>query len=211
MSVTYTYRTANDEFVVKNKIAVGCGTCRYGLEWVHNDIVYTDGIDCIGYAHNLPVASESMDLVYASHVLEYYDWPSARAIVLPEWKRILKPGGILRIAVPDFSELVSWYLHDYKPGTSLLTDIIGPLFGKMGGEEGVIYHKSTYDYETLSEMLEKCGFNTIKLWDWQKTEHSHIDDHSQAYLPKIPLDDPNKKEKDLKDGVLISLNIECTK
>lgn len=197
---------------MKNKIAVGCGTRFYGEDWYHLDIVPHQNVDLIGYAHNIPLPDESVDLVYASHVLEYYDWQAAEYLVLPEWKRILKPGGKLRIAVPDFDKLVRYYYGlDFRPEESFLKDIIGPLFGKMGGEEGVIYHKSTYDFDTLYKMLEKCVFVDMKCWDWQKTEHSHIDDHSQAYLPKIPLDDPNKKEKDLKDGVLISLNIECTK
>ena len=215
MSVIYTYRTGEGAEAyqhIKTKIAIGCGTRRYGPEWIHNDIIHTDNIDCIGYAHALPVASESIDLVYASHILSYYDWQAAKALVLPEWKRILKPGGTLRIAVPNFDKLVRYYYGlDFPPEESFLSDIIGPLFGKMGGEEGLIYHKTTYDLETLAKMLVECGFGDIKEWDWTKTEHAHIDDHSQAYLPKIPLTDPDKKAKDLEDGTLISLNIECVK
>lgn len=205
MSVTYFYKE-NGEHKYKNKIAIGCGTRRYGKEWVHNDIVYSDGIDCIGYAHNLPVASESMDLVYASHVLEYYDWEAARSIVLPEWKRILKPGGTLRIAVPDFDKLIKHYSDNL-----FLSDIIGPLFGRMRGEDGLIYHKSAYNSPTLGEMLVNVGFKRVKHWNWWEVEHGKVDDHSQAYLPKIPLDDPEKKYKDLEDGLLISLNVEGVK
>ena len=212
MSVTYFYKDEAGEHCYKNKLAVGCGTRRYGPEWIHNDIVYSDGIDCIGYAHNLPIASESLDLVYASHVLEYYDWQAAEAIVLPEWKRILKPGGILRIAVPDFNALVEAYIHEYKNLEHIeLKDIIGPLFGRMRGEEGNIYHKATYDSRTLAKMLYDCGFRNITHWDWRQTEHARVDDHSQAYLPKISLEDPDKKFKDLEDGLLISLNVECVK
>lgn len=197
---------------MKNKIAVGCGTRFYGEDWYHLDIVPHQNVDLIGYAHNIPLPNESVDLVYASHVLEYYDWQAAEYLVLPEWKRILKPGGTLRIAVPDFDKLVRYYYGlDFRPEESFLKDIIGPLFGKMSGEEGVIYHKSTYDFDTLYERLEKCGFKEIGQWHWPGTEHAHVDDHSQAYLPKIPLDDPEKKFKDLEDGVLISLNVECIK
>ena len=211
MSVTYFYNE-NGGHKYKTKIAIGCGTRRYGEDWIHNDIVYSDGIDCIGYAHNLPVASESIDLVYASHVLEYYDWEAAKSIVLPEWKRILRPGGTLRIAVPDFNALVEAYIHEYESLNNItLKDIIGPLFGRMRGEDGLIYHKATYDYRTLSEMLKEAGFKNISHWNWWEYNHGKVDDHSQAYLPKIPLDDPEKKYKDLEDGHLISLNVECVK
>ena len=50
-------------------------------------------------------------------------------------------------------------------------------------------------------LLEKCEFKNIHRYDWRDTDHSHIDDHSQAYLPHM----------DKENGTLISLNIECNK
>jgi len=41
----------------------------------------------------------------------------------------------------------------------------------------------------------------IKRYNWKDTEHSKIDDHSQAYLPHMDKD----------NGTLISLNVECIK
>ena len=194
----------------KTKIAIGCGNRFYGKDWIHNDIVQSKHIDCIGYAHSLPIESNSMELVYASHVLEYYDWEAAEAIVLPEWKRILKPGGMLRISVPDFNALVKWYMKQRKKEVDdidgALKEIIGPLFGRMRGEEGLIYHKTTYDYPTLKNMLNRIGFNNIKTWSWlqKDVEHGNVDDHSQAYFPKIPLNYPNKKELDIiVEGIVV--------
>lgn len=65
----------------------------------------------------------------------------------------------------------------------------------------IIYHKTTYDYISLKNVLEKNNFKNIKLWEWKNTEHSNIDDYSQAYLPHM----------DKKNGTLMSLNIECIK
>ena len=64
-----------------------------------------------------------------------------------------------------------------------------------------IYHKTTYDYISLKHLLTNLNFNDIKLYDWKQTEHSQFDDHSQAYIPHM----------DKENGVLISLNVECTK
>ena len=191
----------------KTKIAIGCGTRFYGDDWLHNDIVEHSHVDHIGPAHMLPqIESNSMDLVYASHVLEYYSWEEAKSLVLPEWKRILKPGGTLRIAVPNFYILTKWYQMKYDLGA-----IIGPLFGQMLGDTDYIFHKCTYDSYTLGELLGDVGFKNIDFWDWQETEHAQVDDHSQAYLPKVSLDDPEKKFKDVAFGTLISLNMECIK
>ena len=40
-----------------------------------------------------------------------------------------------------------------------------------------------------------------KWYDWEQTEHSKFDDHSQAYIPHM----------DKENGTLISLNVECIK
>ena len=67
--------------------------------------------------------------------------------------------------------------------------------------ESKIYHKTTYDFNSLKSLLENLGMKNIKMYDWKQTEHSKYDDHSQAYIPHMD------KEK----GILISLNIECYK
>lgn len=64
-----------------------------------------------------------------------------------------------------------------------------------------IYHKTCYDFNSLKIILQNSGFNEIKLFDWRNTEHAHIDDHSQAYIPKM----------DKENGTLISLNVESIK
>ena len=65
-------------------------------------------------AHDLskgiPFASDSVDIVYHSHVLEHLDRPVAQRF-LAETLRVLKPGGISRIVVPDFELLCRAYLE----------------------------------------------------------------------------------------------------
>jgi SAM-dependent methyltransferase len=51
-----------------------------------------------GHADKLPFETGSLDFVYSSHLLEdYLDWTP----VLTEWVRVLKPGGLLIVLVPD--------------------------------------------------------------------------------------------------------------
>jgi hypothetical protein len=49
--------------------------------------------------------------------------------------------------------------------------------------------------------LESAGFTDVRRYDWRETEHAHIDDYSQAYIPHM----------DKENGILISLNVECAK
>jgi SAM-dependent methyltransferase len=178
------------------KLHLGCGHRDFGPEWIH-----IDGGD---YPHlsshditKLDFEDNTVDLIYASHVIEYFDREEVIPI-LREWKRVLKPGGILRLSVPDFDMMACLYRDDNYNIDSFL----GPLFGKMrmGGE--TIYHKTVYDYAGLQILLLfKLGFYTVRRYDWKETEHAHIDDHSQAYLPHM----------DKENGTLISLNIEAIK
>jgi len=66
-------------------------------------------------AHDLskgiPFGTESVDAVYHSHVLEHLDRPVAKEF-LKETLRVLKPGGICRIVVPDFEILCRAYVQD---------------------------------------------------------------------------------------------------
>ena len=57
----------------------------------------------------LDMLDASVDEIRASHVLEHF--PRAQAMaVLREWVRVLKPGGLLRVAVPDFGVIAEAYV-----------------------------------------------------------------------------------------------------
>ncbi|GHV06377.1 hypothetical protein AGMMS50229_11080 [Campylobacterota bacterium] len=49
--------------------------------------------------------------------------------------------------------------------------------------------------------MTEAGFTNIRRYDWRETEHSGIDDYSQAYIPHM----------DRENGTLVSLNVECEK
>jgi len=146
--------------------------------------------------------NESIDLIYSSHSLEYFDRFEVIPVLL-EWRRVLKKGGLLRIAVPDFEAIVKVYLK-YKDLDN--QGIIGPLYGrwpytKDTGETEKQYHKTTYDFNSLVKVLEKAGFANIRKYDWRETIHRDYDDFSQAYIPHM----------DKENGILISLNVEAEK
>lgn len=178
------------------KLHLGCGKRNFGEEWIH--------IDGSNYPHissyditKLPFEDNTVDLIYASHVFEYFDREEA-VEVLEEWKRVLKPGGILRLAVPDFEACAKLYVT----GEYSLDRFASMFYGKWKvTEQLTVYHKTIYDFKSLEKVLIDNGFNTVKHWDWRKTCHSQFDDYSQAYLPHM----------DKQNGTLISLNIEATK
>jgi predicted SAM-dependent methyltransferase len=181
----------------KLKLHLGCGKRRLP-GFVHIDLGDFPHLDYRHRVDRLEMFDDAAaELIYASHVLEYFDRVEARR-VLAEWNRVLCPGGALRLAVPDFAALAEAY------STSGNLDVIlGPLYGRMeiSGAGALIYHKTVYDFASLKKLLEECGFAEVERYDWRKTIHLHFDDHSQAYLPHM----------DKQHGKLISLNVECRK
>ena len=177
------------------KLNLGCGKRDFGSDWIHIDGADYPHIDSQNI-ESLDYRDKSVDLIYASHVIEYFD----RREVLPvlkEWKRVLRIDGVLRIAVPDFYQMAKLYLVD----SYNLEKFLGPLYGKMVMLKKTIYHKTVYDFNDLKELLEEVGFRNVKKYDWRETDHSEFDDHSQAYIPHM----------DKENGTLISLNVECLK
>ncbi len=172
------------------KLHLGCGK-KYFAGWTNLDIEGTTA-DIIDDAKTLTsIPNHSCDIIYAAHLLEHFGRKEV-AGVLKVWFNKLKPKGVLRLSVPDFEKVVYMYHKGYK-----MPQLWGFLIG--GQRDEFDYHKIVFDRESLTDLLLETGFKTVKTWDWRKTEHSHYDDYSQAYLPHMD------KEK----GTLMSLNLEA--
>ena len=178
------------------KLHLGCGE-RYLEGFTHVDLAKYDHIDHEIPVDNLEIFSDnSVEEIYASHVIEYFDREEIKP-VLKEWNRVLKENGVLRLAVPNFPELIKVYEISDD-----LSKILGPLYGKWKINTKSIYHKTVYDEKSLTDILEKAGFRNIRKWDWKTVFSDHnYDDHSQAYFPHM----------DKENGIHVSLNLECVK
>jgi predicted SAM-dependent methyltransferase len=194
---------------VKIALSLGSG-CRfwgresYGYKWYYGDIGNYDFVDFKDITNLKQFNDNSVDLIYNSHVFPYFDRQEGKK-VLEEWYRVLKPNGIMRIAVSDFKTMARLYVYDKLP----LEKILGPLFGKMNSDwydkdSGImIYEKTTYDFDSLRNVLREVGFKNIHKYNWQDYDiHRENDDHSQCYV--LP-------DRDKENGLLISLNVECEK
>jgi predicted SAM-dependent methyltransferase len=88
---------------------VGCGS-RFHPAWTNIDATSTSPSvkvhDCRG---GIPFPDHSFDVVYHSHVLEHFSMTDGLRFV-QECFRVLRPGGIIRVAVPDLESLARLYL-----------------------------------------------------------------------------------------------------
>jgi SAM-dependent methyltransferase len=100
-----------------NYLNLGCGS-RFHPDWNNVDFTST-GLGII--AHNLalgvPFSDTSLDVVYHSHILEHF--PKTQApIFLQECYRVLKPHGIIRIAIPDLEQIIRSYVFALEQAIS---------------------------------------------------------------------------------------------
>jgi predicted SAM-dependent methyltransferase len=175
------------------KLHLGCGN-KHIDGYINIDVRHLDGVDLIDNIKELKsFETNSVDVIYASHVLEHFGRNEYMSI-LTRWYDLLKDGGILRVAVPDFEKIVEHY-SEFRD----LKQLRGFLYGGQNYNEN--YHYCVWDFKQLEEDLKYVGFKYVTLYDWRKTEHSHVDDFSQSYLPHM-----NKQ-----NGKLMSLNVEALK
>lgn len=174
------------------KINMGCGETNFGGDWIHidkNKYLHVNEYD----AANLSFEDYSIDLIYSSYLLQYFDNLTITSI-LSEWYRVLLPGGLLRISVPSFESITLMYSGE----TCELSDIINLIYNPISNDD---VYKNIFDYTTLQKLLIETGFEEIRFWEWDKVNHGIYNDNSQNYFPK------HNKES----GILLSLNLECNK
>jgi predicted SAM-dependent methyltransferase len=89
---------------------LGCGNT-YDARWINLDLVsHSSDVIAFDILQTLPFPDSSIDVVYASHLLEHLA-PHEVPRFMRELFRILKPYGILRIVVPDLEQIVSEYMR----------------------------------------------------------------------------------------------------
>jgi predicted SAM-dependent methyltransferase len=156
-------------------------------EYDHIDYVQ-DGTDLFNFER------DSVDLIYASHVLDHLSRKNELDKALINWYRILKPGGTLRVAVSDFEMVAKLYLKGFD---------LEKLWGFIVGGHKTEYdkHGCIFDYKVLKRYLEEHGFKNIRKYNWKRTIHANYWDYSRSYIPK----------GEDKKGILMSLNVEANK
>jgi len=162
---------------------------------------FPDNIMIHNLAKGIPFNSDSVDVVYHSHLLEHLDRNVAEKFLI-EVKRVLKPGGIHRIAVPDLEKACRAYIahilsceaepdesddHDSFIATLLEQSVRKEAFGTSQQNswrrfvENLILgdarrrgetHQWMYDRINLKAKLIKIGYKEV-----------HIQDYNTSLIP----------------------------
>lgn len=127
-------------------------------------------------AYPLSYQEGSADEIHASHILEHFPHGQIHH-VLGEWIRVLRPGGRLRISVPDFEVISRAYLE----GKDI--PVQGYVMGGQLDEHDV--HRSLFDMEALMDVMSDCGLIGIGRWKSRQPDCSSlpISLNLQGYKP----------------------------
>lgn len=130
-------------------------------------------------AQPLPFDDGLFELIYASHVLEHIPWYQT-VKTLREWGRILKPGGVLEVWVPDGLKICQAFVNaETAGGLTFLEDgwsrfnedhdpctwASGRIF-TYGDGKGTVnhpnWHRALFSERRLRQLFEQAGFENIR-------------------------------------------------
>lgn len=164
---------------------LGCGS-RYHKDWINIDFV-SNNKDILAYdlLKGIPCRDNTFDVVYHSHLIEHF--PKENAVnFIKECYRVLKPGGIIRIATPNLEEIVKNYtkylnrslkndkIAEFKYDWTMIEMYDQCVRNFTGGEMGKIYStgnipNTDFVYERVGIRVERKTKQEIKIY------HSKID------------------------------------
>lgn len=129
-------------------------------EWAILDALPGPLVDYVGNCNDLSfLADQSCAEVYASHVLEHLGYDGELQNALKGIYRILKPGGRLRVSVPDLETLCKLFLHAKNTEAGRF-HVMRMMFGGRINAYDIHYVGLTFEF--LGGFLHTAGFSDIK-------------------------------------------------
>lgn len=147
----------------------GCGTDPEP-GWINSDIKEAPAVDISAdILEGLPLEEGSIDYVVSIHALPELRYPD-QVPALMELRRVLAPGGVLRLALPNLDRAIRAYQEedsDYflvpdedarSIGSKLIVQLLW--YG---------YSKTLFTFDFIAELLERAGFRDVQRCAYRQT------------------------------------------
>lgn len=153
------------------RLHIGCGP-KIKKDWINIDLSPQADIT-LDMREPLPFLENSCPIIYSEHFLEHLDYPVHANSFLRECYRVLEPGGVFSVGVPD----TEWPLAEYTGHRSenyfrIAKESWHPAWCQTALEH-INYHFRqgdehlfAYDFKTLVHALSNAGFESIKRRDF---------------------------------------------
>jgi predicted SAM-dependent methyltransferase len=177
--------------------------------WLNTDVIpVAKGVLYLDATRRFPIADNTFDYVFSEHMIEHIDHQSALAM-LEECRRVLKPGGKVRIATPDIEILmglhtsqkdamqrryIQWMADRCLPGIQDRDDVfvINNGFRQWG-------HMFLYDRDTLTATMSRQGFANLRIYKPGISEDPHLRG-LESHGREIQAEDLNQYETLIVEG-----------
>jgi predicted SAM-dependent methyltransferase len=164
------------------KLHVGCGG--FALPgWLNSDLspLNRGGIVNIDATERLPFLDNSFDYIFSEHFIEHLAYTEGRFFLSECW-RVLKPGGVCRVATPRLELLIDLYTdragrYDAYARSSFDRWVGGDLFSRALVVNNFFHnwgHRCVYDYETLTGVLQRAGFARLTPCEIGESRHAPL-------------------------------------
>jgi predicted SAM-dependent methyltransferase len=151
----------------------GCGH-RGEPGWINSDRKSGPGIDLsCDILDGLPLMSDAFDYVVSIHALP--EVPYADLVpTLQELRRVLKPGGVLRLSLPDLDRAIAAYQRGDRDYFVVPDEDAASVGAKMVVQ--LIwygYSRTLFNRDFVRELLERAGFSAIYDCGYRQTRSAH--------------------------------------
>jgi len=125
-------------------------------DFVHHDLRF-----------GVPFPKESVSHIYTSHFLEHL-LPDQAKLLLQDSYKVLQPGGVMRISIPDLEYAISLYPDDKEA-------MLEKYFFINDTANSFSNHKYMYDFDSLSELLSEIGFEKVERGEYAKGDFPDVE------------------------------------
>jgi predicted SAM-dependent methyltransferase len=153
---------------------IGCGR-NVHEEFINLDYLWHARVDvCWDVKQGIPFPENSMKGVFVEHCLEHFSLPVAFTVLKECW-RVLTPGGLLRIIVPDAELYLELYHRQRRGDENALfpfqeSESFNEMFSPIMSVNRVFYqdrdspsgHRFMYDFQLLKLLLDSVGFEPAR-------------------------------------------------
>lgn len=140
------------------KLNIGSGR-DIRADYINVDHRQIDGVDVVADVRSLPFEKDSLDEIYASHVIEHFTEKDAKDI-LAYWFTLLAKDGVIRIVVPNIDAMAREYAKGSITWSALRSVILG------AQDYASDHHFNQFSLDSMEDLVKaaipKAAFEIIE-------------------------------------------------